>query len=333
MIKTIIKIRLLQLYRLMKDIGILRIIFVVLLVVFTAFIAMTAIRKTENNTLITIISTILLLSIHSRRKDKSFLKITGEKPYFIYLTEYLLIMFPLLLCCIFMLNWKEFSYLIVLCILIPLTSAKTGHGKTFSFLKLLMRSFSSVYKSIRNVKIPIKNPFAFEWVSGIRGSYFFIVPFYILILSFSFKSNVAPIGIIIFSIMIGGFYLYGESREFIELYASNAKEFMLRKIRVNLKYLLILFIPVVVIYLFYEPSTWYLMAGAVMISCVIQILSIIFKYGLFKENSDLSRNGMIGMLNIVFILVPFFWPVPLIMGIRYYIKGQNKLKKYFDDTN
>jgi len=333
MIKTIIKIRLLQLYRLLKDIGIFRIIFVILLFSFILYVAFLTIKQPVKNPLTTIVSAILLIAVHAGRKDKRFLSITVVNPYFIYVSEYLLIILPLFLICIVSFNWSELGLLAILCIAIPLISFYSDFGKTSSFLKFIVKPFISGSNYTINAKIPITSAYAFEWISGIRRNFLFLVPLYILLVCFSFKPYVASIGMIVFSIIISGFYLYGECREFIELYATGTNEFIFRKIGINLRYLIILYIPVTAISILCQPSTWYFVAGAIIISCFIQILSIIFKYGLFKENSDLSRNSMIGILNIIFILIPFFWPVPIIMGIRYYIKGQNNLKKYFNDYN
>ena len=87
--------------------------------------------------------------------------------------------------------------------------------------------------------------------------------------------------------------------------------------------------PILLIAVICQPATWYYLIGAIIISILIQVISIIFKYALFEENISLSRNSIIVFLNILFIIVPLFWLVPLIMGIKYYIKAQNNLKEYF----
>jgi putative effector of murein hydrolase len=132
-------------------------------------------------------------------------------------------------------------------------------------------------------------------------------------------------------VLISGFYFYGESREFVELFAKNPKQFMLRKIYFNLRPLFIIFVPILIVALIFQPADWYYLIGALVVSILIQILTIIFKYGLFEENANLSRNSIIVFTNILFVIVPLFWPVPLIMGIRYYAKAQKNLKQYFHD--
>ena len=101
----------------------------------------------------------------------------------------------------------------------------------------------------------------------------------------------------------------------------------------NFKNLLILLSPIIIISLIFQFETWYLIAGAIVISLLFQILAIIFKYALFDENKDLGRNGMIVFINILFLLLPFLWPVPIIMGTLYYFKARKNLNRYFNDNN
>jgi putative effector of murein hydrolase len=92
-------------------------------------------------------------------------------------------------------------------------------------------------------------------------------------------------------------------------------------------------LPMVVIAFIFQINTWYYTIGALLLAGLIQTITIIFKYALFSQNTDLGRNGMIVFFNVLCLLLPFFWPLPVIMGIRYYFKAQNKLKEYIDDIN
>jgi putative effector of murein hydrolase len=132
---------------------------------------------------------------------------------------------------------------------------------------------------------------------------------------------------------VSGFYYYGESREFIELFSRDYRTFLVEKIKLSVRYLLVLLIPIVFISMIFQPGTWYYIIGAIIIATLIQIITIVFKYALFAENEDLGRNGIIISINVICILIPFLWPLPIIMGIKYYFKAQNNLKKYLDDIN
>jgi len=136
---------------------------------------------------------------------------------------------------------------------------------------------------------------------------------------------------LIISVLLSGFYLQGEPREFIEYYANNPGDFLKKKIKIAIQSMMIILSPISIISVVFQPGTWYYIAGALILSMFIQVISIIFKYALFEENVSLNKNSMIVLLNIFFILVPLFWPVPIIMGIRYYFKAKQNLKKYFND--
>ncbi len=48
--------------------------------------------------------------------------------------------------------------------------------------------------------------------------------------------------------------------------------------------------------------------------------------------SHRNFNTLVNM-NFLFVIVPAFWPVPLVLGIRSYIKTLENLKPYFNDKN
>jgi hypothetical protein len=296
-------------------------------------VVLQTVKESKNAYSVSIITGVIIMLIHISRKDKLFLKMYFNRSYLIYLAEYLSLAFPVIIAfCIFR-NWNNIILLLLFCILVPLTYFSSGQGIFSYFFKLLLNPFSSNGTFRLNIKIPIKDPRAFEWISGLRRYFIIIIPLYLLILAFSFKEYVAPAGLIILSILVSGFYYFGESREFIELYSFNYKTFLFQKIRQSMQYLLVLFIPIIFISLIFQFGTWYYIIGAVIIAFLIQIITIIFKYALFTENQDLGRNGLIVSINIICILLPFLWPLPIIMCIRYYFKAQTNLKKYLNDFN
>jgi ABC-type multidrug transport system fused ATPase/permease subunit len=59
---------------------------------------------------------------------------------------------------------------------------------------------------------------------------------------------------------------------------------------------------------------------ALCISYAIQVLIIVIKYSLFRENSNLERNSLIHIISVICLLLPFIWPLPVFIGIRSYRK-------------
>ena len=331
MIITFFKIRLSQFLRLLKGIGLFRIIVLLLILWFVSFTVFSFLILPENTSKSLIVIALLLLSIHASRKDKHFIKTTIKSSYSIYLSEYLFLILPFLVIWIVYNNWIGIGLLIPIVLLISLISIDLKLQYLGSIIKLLINPFSSNLNSKFKVSLPFISNSSFEWISGIRRNLLLLFPVYLFFLAFSFKPYVAVVGLIFISILVSGFYYLGEPREFVEFFAKNPREFILRKIFINLKQLLILFTPILIIALLFQTSTWYYLIGAVIISFLIQVLTIVFKYGLFEENANLNRNSIITSINILFVIVPLFWPVPLIMGIRYYIKACENLKKYFHD--
>jgi hypothetical protein len=247
------------------------------------------------------------------------------------LIEYLLLILPFLVIWTVYLNWIGVGLLILIVLLIPLISINLKLQYLGSIIKVLINPFSSNLNSKFKVSLPFISISSFEWISGIRRNVISLAPVYLFILAFSFKPYVAVVGLIFLSILISGFYYNGEPREFVEFFAKNPREFMLRKIFINLKQLIILFTPILIIAMIFQTPTWHYLIIAMVYSSLIQVLAIVFKYGLFEENANLNRNSIIVLVNIFCVIVPLFWPVPIIMGIRYYAKARVNLKKYFHD--
>jgi hypothetical protein len=331
MIITIFKIRISQLFRLLKGVGLFRIIVLLLLLWFVSFMIYQFMISPENTFITLFVIALSLLSLHTSRKDKHFIKTTIKNPYSMYLSEYLVLVFPFLVIWIVHLNWIGAGLLILFILSIPLISINLKLQNIGSIIKLLINPFSSNLNSNFKVRLPFISNSSFEWISGIRRNLILLLPVYLIILAFSFKAYVASIGMIFISILISSFYYHGEPREFVEFFAKNPSEFIQRKIFINLKQLIIVFAPIIIIAIIFQPHTWYYLTGAIIVSFFIQVLAIIFKYGLFEENTNLNRNSIIVLLNILFVLVPMFFPVPIIMSIKYYKKARKNLKEYYHD--
>ena len=81
MITAILKIRFSQLFRLLKEIGLFRIIFLLLILWFVFFIAYQFMILPENTIMSIIVIVFLFLSLHASRNDKLFIKTTIKSPY------------------------------------------------------------------------------------------------------------------------------------------------------------------------------------------------------------------------------------------------------------
>ncbi len=256
MIITIFKIRLSQFYRLLKELGIFRILILLLILWFLSFLVFHILISPENTVISLIAIGLLLLSLHASRNDKHFIKSTIKSPCSIYLSEYLLLILPVIVIWIVYFNWTGAGLLILIVLLIPLISINLKLSYLGSIVKMLINPFSSNFNSKFTVSLPFISARSFEWISGIRRNLLLLFPVYFLILAFSFKPFVAVAGMIFISILVSGFYYHGEPREFVEFFARNPGEFLLRKIFISLKQLIILFAPILVIAMIFQTHTW-----------------------------------------------------------------------------
>jgi len=329
-INVIIKIRLRQCLRIARETGAFRLLVLLLILSFLSLLAYNLISQSGKTVLILILYALFILTIHVSRKDKYFLKKIYNRTYQIFIVEYMIISLPLIIMFILLQNWISLIFLSLILLILSLSF----NFRSDSFLSIIMR-FVKPNNSNLNFRImfpvPINDPFAFEWISGVRKNYIVLFCVYAIFLAFAYMAYIAIIGMIILSLITSGFYLYGEPREFIESFATNSKSFLFRKIERNYKYMLISFAPLIIISLLFNPETWLFILGGLFFSLLIQLLSIIFKYGLFDENKSLSRNALVLYMNIIFLFLPFFWLAPIIMGTNYYFKARKKLDQYFDD--
>lgn len=331
MITAIFKVRLSQFIRWLVGIGVFRILILLVFLLPVSVIIYHFITSPENTSKSLILIGLLLLSVHISRKDKPFLKAITKHPYLIYLSEYLVVALPIFAIWIVYNNWMGVGLLILVVSIIPLIYFNFQFQYLGSIIQLLINPFNSNLNSKFRLRLPFISAGSFEWISGIRRNLLIVLPAYLFFLAFSFKPYVAVVGFIFLSLLISGFYFYGESREFVEFYAKSPSKFLLKKIHTNLRQLIVIFAPILLIALIFQISTWYYLLAALLVSTLIQVITIIFKYGLFEENANLNRNSIIVFGNIMFLLLPIFWPVPLIMGILYYNKALKNLQQYFHD--
>lgn len=333
MIRAVFKVRISQFFRLLNEIGLFRVIFLLIILGFVLFFTYQFITTSENTIISLILIALLLLSVHTSRKDKPFLEAIIKQPYLIYLSEYMVLTLPVLVIWIVKNNWIGAGILLLVVFIIPLIYYNLQFRYLGSIIQLLINPFNPNLNLTVKTRLPFISSSSFEWISGIRRNLLILIPVYLLVLVFSFKPYVAVVGLIFLSLIISGFYFYGESREFVEFYAKSPRKFIVKKIYTNLRHLIVVFAPILIIALIFQISTWRFLLGALIVSIFIQVLTIIFKYSLFEENANLTRNSIIVYGNIIFAIVPYFLPVPIIMGIIHYNKALKNLKQYFHDQN
>jgi hypothetical protein len=329
LIKPIIKIRVAQLVRLLGEIGLGRLLFLFILLAILMYLAYKWLADPTRFLPLAIFSGIALLLIHLGRKDKRFLSLYARRPYRVFASEYMVLVLPFMVIGALHGHLQEMLCLPGIALVVPLLFLRKEFQVGIPAIKFLLNPFRASGHYALNIRVPIRHPLAFEWIAGLRQTFIIFVLAYALFLGFSFKPTVGVVGMLVLSVIVTNFYNHGEAREYIECFANSPKAFMAKKLLLNSKYMFLAILPLALVSVAFHPDTWYLVLGAMVLALLVQAIAIIFKYGLFTENADLSRNGMIVFFNVFCTLVPFFWPLPIIMGTRYYFKALRNLKPYF----
>jgi len=311
MIFYILKLNVKQLIRTLQEIGIFRTIVLILLVIGGYFIGINKIIENEHQSILATIVAALIVSIHGNRKDKYFLRKTTSKRYYIYVFQYIIIIFPLLVTAFVKLNFIFIG--------ISLLSIFVISALNLNFV------FKNNFKQITFKFI---NPTLFEWFTGIRKNWFTLILLYVL--SFVlYKYEIAIlIPTILISLTITTFFLEGESNFILQSFRKNAKSFLKFKIINNLKLLQLLFLPQYFFYLIMYPKHWFVVFIPIIFTSILLIFTILTKY----SNYAPARNLNVNMFHIAFFTLcfiqPYLFPIPIIWIIRNYRKSIENLEFY-----
>ncbi|MDR3287767.1 MAG: hypothetical protein LBT27_10050 [Prevotellaceae bacterium] len=314
MLLRILNIRLLQLWRISKELGVFRvfvsglIILIILLYLRNAFI--------YNQNLTILVCFFLTTIIHSLRKDKKIISSISIFPAFIYFVEYVAYFLPLLIIIAFSTN--------IIYLILSLTSI---------FLVVLLNFQCS--KNIATISIfsrfvPKEN---FEWLAGLRVGGIFIFLFWILALFLSFLPYISLVILCVILLMLNSFYEFNEPLNILVINEYDAKQFLKTKLKQHIKFYLKLIAPVVVLYGIINYELWYVTICfcAVNIFCFSTI--IINKYASYKPTKGISANIILSLLiaisNIILPLLIFTIP----FGLISYKQAITNLNYYLDDFN
>jgi hypothetical protein len=233
-------------------------------------------------------------------------------PYQLYLIEYHIISIPFYVNFLLHTHWVEAFSAFTGVSLIPL-------------LGFSLNSESSISQQLNF--IPTE---AFEWKSGLRKNSVRILLLYILAIALFQFPLVSFLVIIIFTFLVTAFYNESESRQMVEVFDLSPRKFILMKWKKQLTLFWVGCLPLVLICLFANKEYWYVLLAIILISSIIQLLSIHLKYTLYEPGTIIDKDIFM-VIYFFSLFVPFFVPVPLIMLFIYYHKSISNLKNYLHD--
>ena len=297
--------------RLLKELGIIRSLTVLALLTFT--LARTYTLEPPLTYVLAAFVVFLLVSLHTARKDKDFLKMLNIQTYELFAVEYHLLASPFYV--IFLLNqrwWPLIGVAVGVC-LVPL-------------LTLNFRRRAGVVRAL--AFIPAE---AFEWKSGLRRHGIIIALLYLLALGCYSYPFVALAVVVVFTLLVTTFHNESESRPMVDALAGSPTAFLVAKWRTQLVLFWTGCLPLLLIFLGALPEYWYVVPVLFIVSSIIQVLSINLKYALYEPGLTLNKDVFMAIY-LLSLFVPYFVPVPLVMAFYYYRRANRNLQTYLDDS-
>ena len=314
MIKSFVKIRLLQLYRGLTGAGLLRIIILAgLLFALSVAVYIQTIKRPD--AYFVMAAGLLIISlIQLARKDKTFLKCCYNWHKLIYLIEYLIISFPILIVLLLNKQWQVFIIYQALIFIVIQIDITPKHKSLNSKLQRL---------------IPSK---AFEWKAGIRKTLFVVIFVWLIALGTSFFVASVPIGIFFLGIIVLSFNEMCEPWQMIILYEKKPELFLWDKIKYHIMLFSVVTAPLIIAFIIFHTQLWYIPVIEYLVFVSISIYLIFVKYAFYVSNQKSVATQIyeiIGIFGLTLVLLPVIW---LLSGY-FYFKAYSKLNHYLNDYN
>lgn len=309
MTNPLLYIRLKQIKREADGLG----LYVLIFVAIAATLSLFSYFQYKNNLrawLITMVLATICLAIQFTRKDKQFIYKQIKKPQFHVFLEYLILTLPFSITGIITKNW--FCYPVLLLALTCVSFLKFQINRKVIFTNLSML-------------IPATN---FEWISGIRKHFIGFIILYLLALV-SCWVRILPLFLLWFiTILISSFYMENEPVHILREGNKATRKILLDKIKVNIKYILILYSLPVIINAFVVPEFLAITALFIPVQIALITFAINLKYSAYKPQTNLLGNNVAFSIVAMFSAVPYFLPIPVILAIIYFYKAENNLNHY-----
>ncbi len=306
----ILFLRVLQLKRILLELGLLRTTVLLVTVVFLLFQFGAAGTHTsiEINLVIPLLS--VIFSVHLVRNDRKFLKIIQINPVKVFLVEYICLVLPIILLLASSLQFLSVSILIAGIFLISLLP------NVFLIRKKIIFHLSFVFQN------------SYEWMSGFRRNMPALCLLFIASVIFSTYTVTTPLFLLFLTISTCYFYVESEPLLLLQLNEYKPASFLQSKIYTQLKLFFLYTLFFQVIFLIFSFAYWYILIIINLICIILQVLAIVAKYAYYRPNEKLPMVGFFVILAFICLSIPFLSPLPLLMCIYFYRKSIGNLKEY-----
>lgn len=289
MIQNLFRIRVLQLLRILKEIGIIRLVFLICFL-FIIFASVSTIFHPYDYA-ITISFLLIILSIHLKRSDFEFLFLEYKSSCLLFFMEYLFISVPLL--CIMALD----SNLIFIPYVLSIFAISLIKSNRIRFL--FRRKNYHVLRRLTSKAIPL---YFFEWISGFRKQPLTILPFFIGIF-FCKQPYVTSICIWLILAFISSFYSENEPIELILKDELPTNLFLKKKIIKHTLLFMIINLPLLILVLIFNFQDVYIISYSFIASILVFISIIIFKYATYYPSHKSFEFFIISSIALFSVII------------------------------
>ena len=315
MIQAFFIIRLKQVLRAAKELGLFRIIFLVGLSGFFAFGLFLQTAETASSFYVAGVLLMIITLIQVKRADKQFAKIHFSNYKLVFFIEYLSMLLPLFIGLVYHSQWIPLIAVITLTLSIVNADYKQKQNSLNTFIQKLIPSD------------------CFEWKSGVRKNLILQAILFTLGFGTSFFIGTVPVVIFVLGIIQLGFYEKSEPIQMILVYEMGTNKFLLHKIKMQSALFAILTIPLILAFLVFFPGKWYIPVAEVFLFLTLHIYIIFTKYAFYERDNKFNGSQVFGAIGTLGIIIPVFIPVVWLLSVRFYIKSRENLNFYLNDYN
>jgi hypothetical protein len=252
--------------------------------------------------------TLLLFSLHQRRKDINFCRLILPNPRGLFVVEYLLLFSPLVV-----LSVVARAYLLgALYIVSAVSVALIPRRKRINFVAPVPTILSGG---------------ELELISFLRSRFLLVLVVVVASMAFSFVPFLSLILLLLLVLIMGNAYLENEPLDMLLLPELSASKYLWMKVRAGWVLFLKLSVPTLLLYALFNFGTAYFIVVPLVVGFVGVMLSVFVKYSLYEPREEIlvPLTVSIGMVGIV---IPLLILIPLLMAWRYYYSAKDNLKQY-----
>lgn len=313
MVFSLIKIRFLQVGREIQYLGLFRAMVLLVIVLLLAAMLFLQTASLTGAVYASAVVLLLIFLLHSKRKDKQFLRMASGYHKWVIFAEYilgsLLLTVPLLIHGF----WLVALAFVLLTGMIIQADISTGN---FVYAGWLLR------------RIPDD---CFEWKSGLRKQFVLLAIIWISGVLLSFYLAAVPVAMFFSGLIFMSFFENGEPYQMVIAFEMSPGRFLWHKIKWQLALVTIFFVPLAAAFMVFFLKLWYVPLIILAAFYLLLIYTVVVKYAFYEPDSRSYAAQVFVAIGIFGMIIPVFAPLVLFLAIWFYQKSLKKLKFYLDD--